>query len=126
MKIVDGQLRLQFTGEDPGIAMDLRGRELPNGPYRLSFRLLDGLKDGGEVFYTTDPKTTLPNGKRVEFEIRADGKWQPVMLDLPTDSRIYQLRIDVSPGLGKATIAELKSDGSGGKPNRGLASRKEP
>lgn len=107
MKIVDGQLRLQFTGNDPGIAMNLRGRELPNGPYRLSFRLLDGFKDGGEVFYTTDPKTTLPNGKRVEFEIRADGEWQPVMLNLSTDSRIYQLRIDVSPGRGKATIAEL-------------------
>jgi arylsulfatase len=95
--------------------MDLRGRELPNGPYRLSFRLLDGLKDGGEVFYTTDSKTTLPNGKRVEFEILADGKWQPVTLDLSTDSRIYQLRIDVSPGPGKATIAELTLTDQEGK-----------
>jgi arylsulfatase A-like enzyme len=108
MEIVDGELRLQFSGEDPGIAMDLRGRDLPNGPYRLSFRLLNGVKNGGEMFYTKDPRTTLPNGERVEFEILANGNWQPIMLDLPTDARIYQLRIDVSPGEGRATIADLK------------------
>lgn len=106
--IVDGMLQLEFTGDDPGIAMDLRGRELPSGPYMLSFRLLDGTPGGGEVFYTTDPKTTLPHGERLEFDVVADGTWQSVVLELPTHRRIYQLRIDVSPGPGKATIAELK------------------
>jgi arylsulfatase len=108
LTIAGGMLQLQFTGDDPGIAMDLRGRDLPNGPYRLTFRLLDGAKHGGEVFYTTDPKTTLPKGEQLEFDIVADGKWQPITVDLPTDKRIHQLRLDVSPGPGKATIAELK------------------
>ena len=114
LKVVDGELRLQFTGEDPGIAMDLRERELPNGPYVLSFRLHGGVKNGGELFYTTDPKTALPHGERVEFAIRADGRWQPITLALPTSGRIHQLRIDVSPGPGEATIAELKLTNAGG------------
>jgi len=108
-------LQLQFTGDDPGIAMDLRGRELQNGPYRLSFRLRGGTQGGGEMFYTVDPNTTLPKGKRVEFDVRNDGKWQQLALELPTDKRIYQLRIDVSGGPGKATIAELELTDKAGK-----------
>ncbi|MFC1763497.1 sulfatase-like hydrolase/transferase [Planctomycetota bacterium] len=115
LTITDGMLQLRFTGDDPGIAMDLRGRELPNGPYRLSFRLLDGTKGGGEMFYTVDPKTTLPKGKRVPFDVRSDGKWQQLALELPTDKRIYQLRIDVSPRPGKATIAELELTDTAGR-----------
>jgi arylsulfatase A-like enzyme len=115
LTIADGQLHLQFTGDDPGIAMDLRGRELPNGPYRLTFRLLDGAKNGGEMFYTTDPKTTLPKGERLEFDVLADGKWQQVTLELPTDKRIHQLRLDVSPGPGRATIADLRLTDRSGK-----------
>jgi arylsulfatase len=107
LSIVDGMLQLRFTGDDPGIAMDLRQRELPDGPYRLSFRLLGGAQ-GGEMFYTTDPKTTLPKSQRVEFDVRADGKWQEIVLELPTNKRIHQLRLDVSPGPGEATIADLK------------------
>ena len=108
LTIVDGMLQLRFTGDDPGIAMDLRGRELPNGPYRLSFRLRGGTQGGGEMFYTIDPKTTLPKGKRVAFDVRNNGTWQQLTLELPTDRRIYQLRLDVSDGSGKATVAELK------------------
>jgi len=108
LTIVDSMLQLRFTGDDPGIAMDLRGRELPNGPYRLSFRLLGGTQGGGDMFYTVDPKTTLPKGTRVAFDVRSDGKWQQLALELSTDTCIYQLRLDVSDGPGKATIAELK------------------
>ena len=116
LQLEDGMLRLQFTGDDPGIAMDLRGQDLPHGPYRLTFRLLDGSQEGGELFYTTDPKTTLPHGERREFNILADGTWQEIALDLPTDQRIYQLRLDVSPGPGKATIADLKLTDKSGNP----------
>jgi arylsulfatase len=108
LTVVDGMLQLRFTGDDPGIAMDLRGRDLPGGPYRLAFRLLDGAKHGGEVFYTTEPKTTLPKGEKIGFSILANGEWQPIAVELPTDKRIHQLRLDVSPGPGKATIADLK------------------
>ncbi len=107
MKIEGRKLQLQFTGDDPGIAMDLRGLALPEGPYSLKFELLDGSKEGGDVFYTIDSKTTLPRGERLGFDIVADGKWQEIAIDLPTDKRIYQLRIDVSPGPGKATVRNL-------------------
>ena len=115
LTIVDSMLQLRFTGDDPGIAMDLRARELPNGPYRVSFRLLGGTQGGGDVFYTVDPKTTLPKGKRVEFDVRNDGTWQQLALDLPTDRRIYQLRLDVSDGPGKATIAGLELTDKAGR-----------
>ena len=87
--------------------MDLRGRDLTKGPYRLVFRLLGGGKGGGEVFYTLDPTTTLPKGDQLDFDILADGKWQSIVVDLPTNDRVYQLRLDVSPGPGKATIADF-------------------
>jgi len=81
---------------------------VPNGPYILNLQLHGGGRNGGELFYTTDPETTPPHGGRVEFDIRADGTWQPITLELPTSDRLQQLRIDVSPGPGEATIAELK------------------
>lgn len=115
LQTVGNELRLEFTGDDPGIAIDMSGLSLFPGPYLLTFSLLEGSKQGGEVFYTIDPKTTLPRGERLEFSIAADGKWQPIAVELPTDMRIYQLRVDVSPGPGKAVIKDLKLCDSGGK-----------
>jgi arylsulfatase len=114
LTISDGVLSLRFTGDDPGITMDLRARQLPTGPYLLKFRLSGGSKGGGELFYTTNPKMTLPKGKRIEFAVRADGEWHDVRIELPTNKQLQQLRIDVSQGAGKATIAELKLEDSAG------------
>ena len=107
LKIVGKELQLQFTGDDPGIAMDLRTTALVPGPYRLKFRLLAGSRSTGEVFYTTEPTVTLPKGERVEFDIPADGEWQDILIEVPTDKRLQQLRLDVSEGPGKATITDL-------------------
>ena len=112
--IVDGELQLVFSGEDPGIAMDLRRNALPPGPYRVTFRLRGGSVDGGELFFTTDAKTTLPRGTRIAFDVKADGNWQNVDIELPTSKSIRQLRLDVSEGAGKASIRDLGlSDVSG-------------
>ena len=111
-----GELQLEFTGDDPGLAMDLRNLKLAPGPYQVTFRLQGGSRDGGELFYTTDPKNTLPRGKRVAFEVLADGKWQSVAIELPTRKSLQQLRIDVSDGPGRATIADLKLLDAAGKP----------
>ncbi|MGZ0173425.1 MAG: arylsulfatase [Planctomycetales bacterium] len=116
LAIVDGELRLEFSGDDPGIAMDLRGRDIPVGPYQLTFRLRGGTEGGGELFFTTDPKTILPKGERIEFAVDADGKWHEVELRLPVEKRIYQLRLDVGDGVSQATITDLKLIDSGGKP----------
>jgi hypothetical protein len=115
LTIVDDELRLEFSGDDPGIAMDLRGRDIPAGPYRLTFRLQSGTKGDGELFYTTDPRTTLPKGERVEFDVDADGKWHDTKLRLPVEKRIYQLSLDVGAGASQATISGLKLIDSNGK-----------
>ena len=74
LKVANGNLQLVFSGEDPGIAIDLRRESLPPGPYRVSFELNGGTTSGGELFFTTDQKTTLPKGKRIPFEVSANGR----------------------------------------------------
>jgi arylsulfatase A-like enzyme len=108
LKTVGNELQLRFTGDDPGIAMDLRNRKIAAGPYQLTFRLIGGSQGGGELFYTTKPSTTLPKGERTTFDVLANGQWQDVSIELPTDESLQQLRLDVSDGAGKATIADLK------------------
>jgi len=115
LTIDDGQLRLVFTGDDPGLAMDLRSRKLNPGPYQVTFQLQGGNRDGGELFYTTNPKNTLPHGKRIPFPVQADGKWQQITIELPTREALQQLRIDVSNGPGKAVIADLQLQDAAGK-----------
>ena len=115
LSIADGELQLVFTGDDPGIAIDLRRNELPSGPYRVTFRLRGGSPDGGELFFTTDADTTLPRGTRIAFDVRADSSWQDVSIELPTKESIQQLRLDVSTGAGKATIGELRLSDAMGK-----------
>ena len=95
--------------------MDLRNNALPPGPYRVSFRLSGGSVGGGELFFTTDAKTTLPRGTRLTFDVAADGNWQDVDIELPTKESIQQLRLDVSTGAGTATIRELRLCDAAGK-----------
>lgn len=69
----------------------------------------------GDLYFTTDARTTLPNGRHVEFAVESSRQWQSVTVDLKAAQRIYQLRIDVADGSGTATIADLKLVGSDGK-----------
>ena len=114
LKVANGNLQLVFSGEDPGIAIDLRRESLPPGPYRISFELNGGTTSGGELFFTTDQKTTLPKGQRIPFEVSANGKWQNIAIDLQTNKSIQQLRLDVSDGPGNASIRQFRlTDASG-------------
>ena len=115
LTIVDGVLQLVFSGEDPGIAIDLRGLALASGPYRVAFELKGGRSGGGELFFTEDPKTTLPKGVRVPFDVTADGTWQAIEIDLKTDQSIQQLRLDVSEDAGEAEIRQLRLLDDAGK-----------
>jgi arylsulfatase len=108
LKIVGGELHLTLTGDDPGIAMDLRANNLANGPYSLTFRLLSKAMVTGEVLYTTDSKRTLPKGTSVKFPVALDDQWQEVRVELATDQQIKQLRLDIGDGSGEAKIADLK------------------
>lgn len=103
-----GLIELQFTGDDPGIAMDLRSASLPNGPYQLRFRARQDHSQKGEVYFTTDRQTTLPNGKRISFELTGDNQWQNISLPINTQQTIYQIRIDLSDNEGSALIDQLE------------------
>ncbi len=115
LNITDDTLQLVFSGDDPGIAMDLRKKALTPGPYRLAFDLKGGSQGGGELFFTTDLKTILPKGNRIPFEVVADGDWQNVDIELKTDKAIQQLRLDVSEGSGEASIRQLRLTDDSGK-----------
>lgn len=115
LNITDGTLHLVFSGDDPGIAMDLRKKALTPGPYRLAFDLKGGSQGGGELFFTTDLETILPKGNRIPFEVVADGDWQKVDIGLKTDKSIQQLRLDVSEGSGEASIRQLRLTDDSGK-----------
>ncbi|MDG2221705.1 MAG: arylsulfatase [Rubripirellula sp.] len=115
LTIQEDVLNLVFSGDDPGIAMDLRRDSLPQGPYQLAFDLKGGRSGGGEVFFTDDPKTILPKGVRVPFQVAADGKWQTVNVELKSDEAIQQLRLDVSEGAGTAEIRQLRLLDEAGK-----------
>jgi arylsulfatase len=105
----EGALILTFTGEDPGIAMDIREmKSLPPGPYVVAFDLKTAISGTGEIFYTTDAKTVLPNGSRIEFPVGGDQTEQAVVVKLSTDKRLQQIRIDVAEGKGTATIKGLR------------------
>ena len=112
LQIVGQELRLKFSGDDPGIAMDLRGTSLKAGPYRVAFRLLRKSACKGELFYTTDATTTLPKGTKVEFDVASDTAWQEFSVKLDTPKRIRRLRIDIGEDSGEAIITDLRLLGS--------------
>jgi hypothetical protein len=104
-----GHWELTFTGEDPGVAIDLQhAKGLPAGPYVLAFELTTTWKGNGEIFYTVDKETVLPKGERVEFQIDGINTPQEIRIKLKTEEALHQLRIDVSDGAGTATIKKLQ------------------
>ena len=115
LQIVDNELRLKFSGDDPGIAMDLRAVPLAGGPYRVAFKLNSNAKVDGEVFFTTDRNTVLPRGQRVKFPVESNSGWQDFSIEIGNEQRLQQLRIDIGDGPGAATIGDLRLIGRDGQ-----------
>jgi len=104
-----GKLHLTFTGDDPGIAMDLRSEiDIPAGPYLLSFDLQTNWQGTGEIFFTVDDKTNLPNGTRLEYPVEGTETLQTVRISIDTTERLRQLRIDISDGPAAAVMSDLR------------------
>lgn len=102
-------LFLTFTGEDPGIAMDIRRlNEFAIGPYYLNFDLTTDTEGTGEIFFTTNQATILPKGNHLRFPIISSHKSQKIEVELKTKKKLYQLRLDVLEGPGEAVIQNLK------------------
>jgi arylsulfatase len=109
LTVKPGAWELTFSGEDPGVAIDLRSsRDLPIGPYMLAFDLTTNWKGSGDIYFTNDSETILPKGQQIEFAVNGSNVPQEVRIHLETEQRIHQLRIDVADGAGRATIRKLQ------------------
>ena len=106
LRIEGGELVLSCSDGDPGLAFDtLNG--LRSGPYELTFRVSSNASGGGEVYFTTDAQTKLPNGKHIEFSVAHDGQWHDARVAIDTKETLYALRLDLCTGAGEVRIQGL-------------------
>ena len=120
-----GVWELTFTGDDPGVAIDLRNAEdLPGGPYVLVFELRTAWTGSGDIFFTSDKATTLPRGEQIKFPVTGGSEPQQVRVDLDSEARIHQLRIDVADGAGRASIKGLRLLATDGRVLRDWTAKK--
>ena len=107
LAIKDGQLMLECTGEDPGLAIAIGASEAA-GPYTLEFRVQSRAAGEGEIFWTTDAGTILPRGGHIGFLVTHDGEWQTVSLRIAETKPLYALRLDPCAGVGQVRIQGLQ------------------
>ena len=115
LAIENQQLVLTCTGTDSGIAIDKLGPDTPRGPYELRFRLQSQASGEGEVYFTTDPKTSLPRGEHVRFEVSHNGQWHEYTLHLSTNKQLRALRFDPCSGPGVVRVEALQLADKSGK-----------
>ncbi len=108
------QLILQCTGTDPGLAFEHLNLSFP-GPYTLAFRLQSKASGPGELYWTSDAETTLPNGKHLDFEVQHDGEWHDHTLRIDEAKTMHGLRLDPCGGEGEVKIEGLVLNGADGK-----------
>ena len=109
-KLVQSQseLHLSFSGEDAGLALDRLPDSLISGPYSVAFELKSDARGKGDVFFTTDNKTSLPNGIQQTFDVVHDEQWHQHRIELATEKSLVKLRLDVGEHSGEATIRNLR------------------
>jgi arylsulfatase A-like enzyme len=115
LSIEGDQLILSCTEGDPGLAiqpLSLKGR---TGPYLLSLEIQSRASGMGEVYFTTDPQTSLPRGEHLEFEVAHDGQWHTLTLPLTTDQVLYGLRLDPCTGAGQVRLRQMQLKSAAGE-----------
>ncbi|MFO1483811.1 MAG: arylsulfatase [Verrucomicrobiaceae bacterium] len=108
------QLVLQCTDDDPGLAFDKLVIEQP-GPYTLEFKLQSKSSGSGELYWTTDTETTLPQGKHLDFDVKHDGEWHEHAIRIDEPKTIHALRFDPCGGEGEVRIQGLVLKGTDSK-----------
>ncbi len=108
LQVKGGELILQCLGDDPGLAFDTLTHLKAAGPYRLAFSVLSQAEGDGELYFTIDPKTKLPAGSHQTFEVKHDGAWQDIALELDTPKRLHGLRLDPCGGPGTVRLKNLR------------------
>ncbi len=115
LTIENQQLVLTCSGTDSGLAIDGLAADPVVGPYTLRFRLQSQASGDGEVYFTTDPKTILPQGEHLEFAVTHDGQWHEYTLPLDSDKPIHALRFDPCGGPGVVRVESFQLTDSDGK-----------
>ncbi len=115
LTIKDGELILTCQDGDPGLAFDHFGPVAEAGPYTLSFQVQSEAEGSAELYFTTDAKTTLPNGEHLDFDVVHDGKWHEVALELKTKKKLHALRLDPCSKAGEVRIKGMALRTKGGK-----------
>ena len=107
LAITNGQLVLTCTGNNPGLTFALAELKTA-GPYTLVFRLQSKASGDGQIFWTTDPKTSLPKGEHQNFAVTHDGQWHDLTLNLAETKTLHSLRLDPCGGVGEVRIEGLR------------------
>ena len=81
----------------------------------MQFRLQSEAGGEGEVYFTTDPKTILPRGEHLEFEVTHDSQWHEYTLELNTDKQMHALRFDPCSEPGIVRVESLQLQDANGK-----------
>jgi len=115
LEIADGELILTCETGDPGLAFDSLGKLAEPGPYKLSFQLKSQAGGDAELYFTTDPKTKLPNSEQITFDVTHDSKWHTITLDIPTAKTLHALRLDPCSTAGTVRIKALTLQTATGK-----------
>lgn len=110
----DGQLILECSGDDPGLAIDV-AEPAAAGPYTLEFRLQSRASGEGEIFWTTDASTPLPRGGHATFAVKHDGDWQSIALKISETKPLVALRLDPCAGVGQVRIEGLQLKDAAGR-----------
>ncbi|MBN2452054.1 MAG: sulfatase-like hydrolase/transferase, partial [Lentisphaeria bacterium] len=108
LRIEGTQLVLDCEGPDPGLAFDALPAMGDEGPYTLTFRLSSTAGGSGEIYWTTDGRTTLPKGGHLEVAVTHDGQWRTVTLAIPETRRLHALRLDPCAAAGTVRIESLE------------------
>jgi arylsulfatase len=115
LEVKDGRMILQCSGDDPGLAFDRLDLPDAKGPFRLEFRLQSRAEGKGEIYWTDDAATKLPAGKRLEFDVKHDGAWQDVSLEIPATAPPHALRLDPCAGAGEVEMEALRIKDAAGR-----------
>lgn len=115
LTVESGQWVLECRGDDPGLAFDRLPQVAEGGPYTLTIRLQSRASGSGELFWTTDAQTKLPQGQRLDFAVDHDGQWQDIELKIPESKPLYALRLDPCAGPGEVRIETLTVKNATGK-----------
>jgi len=107
----DGVLRVQCKG--PRSFLGVAGFKHP-GPLVLQFRARTTVAGRGQVHWRTAGQKKFPEGQRVSFDPKPDGRWHDAEVKLPVQGTLIHLRFFPAGGAGTVEIDRIRLSGADG------------